>query len=185
MGNSWKIENAYAKTVRSHLYRGAAALAMFDDACVRGLDASDESSRDLRERVEEQLISGDFQLTSICAERSEEAPASDVCALCGRRVLPLTRDHLWAKSRGGKGGDNFILVCHPCNSDKGNMDLFEWIECPAGQSKPIPVWACRRYLLNAWNYCSEHKLLDKRIKNAGELPFKLRSIPGELPLRSR
>ncbi len=183
MGSSWKIENAYAKTVRSHLYRGAAALAMFDDARARGLDAYDDDSRKMREEVERQLISGELSFTSICAERSEEAPAPDTCALCSRRILPLTRDHLWAKSRGGRGGSNFILVCHPCNSDKGKLDLFEWIDCPAGQSKPVPIWACRRYLLNAWNYCNERKVLDKHVKNAGELPFKLRSIPDELPLR--
>lgn len=183
MNRSWKKETAYAKTVRSCLYRGAAAIAVFDDARARGLHAYDETSKLLRDETEADLVDGLLQLESICAERAEEIPQPDTCALCGRRLPPLTRDHLWAKSRGGKGGGNFIGVCYPCNSDKGNMDLFEWIECPAGASKPVPIWACRRYLLNAWNYCKERGLLDKRIKNAKDLPFKLRSIPSELPLR--
>ena len=156
---------------------------MYADAHVRGISTYDEASQTLREMTIAQLIAGELQPEGICIEDSAEAPESNVCALCGRRLPPLTRDHLWAKSRGGKGGSNFIWVCNPCNSDKGNMDLFEWIECPAGKSKPVPIWACKRYLLNAWEYCSERKLLDKQVKNAGELPFKLRTIPAELPLR--
>lgn len=183
MSRSWKTENAYAQTVRSHLYRGVAAVAAFDDARTRGLDAYDEASRRFREQVEAALRAGSLQVARICEERPEEILPPDTCALCGRRLPPLTRDHMWAKSRGGRGGGNFIWVCHPCNSDKGKLDLFEWIECAAGKSKPVPIWACRRYLLNAWRYCDERGLLDKRVKNAGDLPFKLRSIPAELPLR--
>ena len=183
MGQSWKTENEYAKTVRSHLYRGASAVAIFDDARARGLSAYDDASQTLHERIELQLRAGELQIADICSERPEEVPGPDTCALCGRRLPPLTRDHLWAKSRGGKGEENFILVCHPCNSDKGKLDLFEWIECVAGRKKPVPIWACRRYLLNAWRYCEQRGLLDKRLKNTGELPFKLRSIPTELPLR--
>lgn len=183
MSQEWKREITYSKTVRSCLYRGAAAIAMYDDACVRGIDAYDDASTKLQNDVKSALIAGDVTLVSICAERPEETPEPEICALCGRRLPPLTRDHLWAKSRGGKGGENFIMVCHPCNSDKGKLDLFEWIDCPAGTSKPVPIWACRRYLLNAWRLCEQRGILDKQIKNAGELPFKLRSIPGELPLR--
>ena len=183
MSSNWKSMSTYAKTVRSHLYRGATAIAVFDDAQARGLEAYDETSRSLRQRIESELIAGSLLIEDICAERSPEIPQPDICALCGRRLPPLTRDHLWAKSRGGKGGDNFIWVCHPCNSDKKNMDLFEWIECTAGRKKPVPIWACRRYLFNAWSYCKTRGLLDKQVKKAGSLPFKLRSIPSELPLR--
>ena len=183
MGQDWKRNITYSKTVRSCLYRGAAALAMLDDARMRGIDAYDDASYELRDEIESALIAGNVSLASICAERSDEIPGPDICALCGRRLPPLTRDHLWAKSRGGKGGENFIWVCRPCNSDKGKLDLFEWINCPAGASKPVPIGACRRYLLNAWTLCEQCGILDRQIKNARELPFKLRSIPHELPLR--
>lgn len=153
------------------------------DARTRGIVAYDSASQVLREQTRASLMGGSVQLADICIERPEEAPRPDTCALCGRKTAQLTRDHLWTKSRGGRGKGNFISVCYPCNSDKGNMDLFEWIECPAGRSKPVPIGVCKRYLLNAWEYCSERGLLDKRIKNAGELPFKLRGIPAELPLR--
>ena len=156
---------------------------MFDDARARGISAYDNASYEMRDTVESALVTGSTSLESICAERPEEVPGPEICALCGRRLPPLTRDHLWPKSRGGKGGENFIWVCHPCNSDKGKLDLFEWIECPAGASKPVPIGACRRYLLNAWNYCTQRGILDRHVKNAGELPFKLRGIPSELPLR--
>lgn len=60
------------------------------------------------------------------------------CTYCGYRLychrcypfpLPrareITRDHVVPRSRGGKGGDNLVASCFPCNKDKGNRLLHE------------------------------------------------------------
>lgn len=39
-----------------------------------------------------------------------------------------TRDHVVPKSRGGSGhSSNILVVCSPCNGQKGSMLLSEWI----------------------------------------------------------
>lgn len=39
-----------------------------------------------------------------------------------------TRDHLWPKSRGGRlAGDNRLVVCKGCNTDKAERSLIEWL----------------------------------------------------------
>lgn len=48
------------------------------------------------------------------------------CAYCGREE-PLTQDHFIALSKRGKYTKNNILpVCHTCNSNKRDLDFFEW-----------------------------------------------------------
>lgn len=37
-----------------------------------------------------------------------------------------TRDHMIPRWRGGRHGTNVILVCRPCNQDKGGLTLDEW-----------------------------------------------------------
>lgn len=180
MSTTWNTQRAFGKTVRSHLYRGAVAVALLDDARARDIVEYDAQSDELRNRLTRELIDGSCTVEGICAQRSDETPQPGTCAFCGRKSPFLTRDHLWPKSRGGKGGDNFVMVCPGCNSDKRNLDLFEWLESDVGRTWPVPLAVVRRYVLNAWRYCEERNLLDKQVKNVGKLPFKLRGIPGQL-----
>jgi hypothetical protein len=52
------------------------------------------------------------------------------CAYCGRTMRKgetLTRDHLFAQSKGGKTTqDNVVPACSSCNSSKGNSDFKDW-----------------------------------------------------------
>jgi 5-methylcytosine-specific restriction endonuclease McrA len=56
------------------------------------------------------------------------------CPFCGHTMRigsprPPSRDHLKPRSRGGtfaKG--NKLIVCRPCNHDKGDRTLREWLE---------------------------------------------------------
>lgn len=182
MSTEWNTQRAFGKIVRSHLHRGAIAVALFDDARARGVDAYDDVSEELAMRLAQELVDGSKDFEEICAPRAEEGPREGACALCGRKSPFLTKDHLWPKSKGGKGGDNFVMVCPGCNSDKKNMDLFEWLDSDLGRSWPVPIAVVRRYLLNAWRYCEQRNLLDKQVKNVGKLPFKLRNIPARLRL---
>lgn len=182
MSIEWNTKRAFGKTVRSHLYRGAVAVALFDDARARGIDVYDDASEELAKRLAQDLGDGSLDFEEKLAPRDEEAPEEGTCAFCGRRSPFLTKDHLWPKSKGGKGGDNFVMVCYGCNSDKKNMDLFEWLDSDVGRRWPVPIAVVRRYLLNAWRYCEQRNLLDKQVKNVGKLPFKLRNIPETLRL---
>ena len=44
-----------------------------------------------------------------------------------RHQRRATVDHLLPKSRGGKGGNNLIIMCSQCNCEKGDMTLDEWL----------------------------------------------------------
>ena len=43
-------------------------------------------------------------------------------------LLTATRDHKTPKSRGGGSGDNIVLACQPCNTDKGDLTEEEYRE---------------------------------------------------------
>lgn len=49
------------------------------------------------------------------------------CAYCGGPG-PLEREHVEPISRGGTDTpDNTVWACFPCNRDKGNRFLLEWV----------------------------------------------------------
>lgn len=101
---------------------------------------------------------------------------SNECAYCGIKNVPMTLDHLFAKSRqGSDSGDNLVYCCRSCNSSKRDMDYFEWIE---KTGRRVNIEIAERYLKNAYSYCEREKILDEDIENAPDaLPFNLKSIP--------
>jgi hypothetical protein len=48
------------------------------------------------------------------------------CAYCGCYGR-LTKDHVIAKSKGGKEKSNLLLVCYHCNQRKGIKSLRTWL----------------------------------------------------------
>ena len=51
------------------------------------------------------------------------------CAYCGEPMDAPTRDHVRPRRHGGKlTPDNKVLVCDPCNVDKGHRSLEAWLE---------------------------------------------------------
>jgi len=48
------------------------------------------------------------------------------CFYCGGQ--PNSVDHMIPRSRGGKGGENLVPCCSPCNQMKGCMTVPEFID---------------------------------------------------------
>ena len=54
------------------------------------------------------------------------------CSYCGRRGVPLTKDHVIAVSKGGSDAiENIVPACLSCNSSKGAQDVRRWIKARA------------------------------------------------------
>jgi hypothetical protein len=52
---------------------------------------------------------------------------SYACAYCGAKDLPLEREHIIPRSRGGSHRvSNLTLACHDCNQAKGNKTAAEF-----------------------------------------------------------
>lgn len=50
------------------------------------------------------------------------------CAYCDAENVPLEKDHIVARSRGGSDRvSNLTLACRPCNQRKGNRDIGEFL----------------------------------------------------------
>jgi 5-methylcytosine-specific restriction endonuclease McrA len=50
------------------------------------------------------------------------------CAYCDARGLPLEKEHIVPRSRGGSDrASNLTLACRPCNQKKGNRDVHEFL----------------------------------------------------------
>lgn len=50
------------------------------------------------------------------------------CAYCGTAEGPFEHDHIIARAKGGSNApNNIILVCKPCNRDKRDMSLVDWV----------------------------------------------------------
>jgi 5-methylcytosine-specific restriction endonuclease McrA len=62
--------------------------------------------------------------------RVENVLDEAVCHYCGRETAVefRTRDHIVARSAGGRGRDNLVMACRPCNVEKGNRP--STCECP-------------------------------------------------------
>lgn len=57
---------------------------------------------------------------------------SQFCAYCGHPFFyyeQKTIDHLKPKSKGGKGAlSNIVCACAPCNNEKADSDLKDWLK---------------------------------------------------------
>lgn len=52
-----------------------------------------------------------------------------------------TVDHLTPISRGGRNHpDNMVLACGPCNYEKGDMTLAEYVAYKERQAKPLGIY---------------------------------------------
>ena len=50
------------------------------------------------------------------------------CHYCEKHGRPMELDHVVARSKGGTDDyDNLAVACIVCNTDKGNLDLAEWL----------------------------------------------------------
>ena len=73
--------------------------------------------------------------TALSAETKRIAVArgGGRCAYCGDNQGPFENDHLYPLSRGGTDDpNNIVLACVPCNREKRDMTLQEWMEARNG-----------------------------------------------------
>lgn len=50
------------------------------------------------------------------------------CAYCDAKDVPLEKEHILARSKGGSNRvSNLALACRPCNQKKGNLDVREFL----------------------------------------------------------
>jgi len=60
------------------------------------------------------------------------------CAYCGAKNVPLEIEHIQARSIGGSNRvSNLTLACTPCNIDKGNKDIKEFLKHKPKRLKKI------------------------------------------------
>jgi 5-methylcytosine-specific restriction endonuclease McrA len=60
------------------------------------------------------------------------------CAYCGAKNVPLEIEHITARSLGGSDRvSNLTLACTPCNQEKGNKDIKEFIKRKPKRLKTI------------------------------------------------
>ncbi len=64
------------------------------------------------------------------------------CVYCGAKNVPLEIEHIQARSKGGSDRvSNLTLACTPCNIDKGNKDIKEFLKRKPKRLKKIQTIA--------------------------------------------
>ena len=64
------------------------------------------------------------------------------CAYCGAKNVPLEIEHIQARSKGGTDRvSNLTLACIPCNFDKGNKDIKDFLKRKPKRLKKIQAFA--------------------------------------------
>jgi len=140
-----KIINGHASIIYEEEYEGSAYYQnfSFDEWLVKGVgpDKPFTSTRHLDIELPEiiQKPYSKFHVQKLPL-RAKNIFARDgwKCWYCGERGN-LTMDHIYPKSKGGKGGwKNLIAACKPCNNKKGDIFAEEFcksIDCPV----PTPI----------------------------------------------
>lgn len=60
------------------------------------------------------------------------------CAYCDAQNVPLEKEHIIAKSKGGSNRvSNLALACHPCNQKKDNRDVREFLSKDPARLKRV------------------------------------------------
>ncbi|TGN99619.1 HNH endonuclease [Candidatus Thiomargarita nelsonii] len=64
------------------------------------------------------------------------------CAYCGAKNVPLEIEHIQARSKGGTDRvSNLTLACTPCNQEKGNKDIKDFLKRKKKRLKKIQAQA--------------------------------------------
>lgn len=163
------------KTVRELLFWNYANMGMAHYALSNGKDKFDITAYMIRAKLYKGLCSGTMHLRSLYDD--EKYKMQNIgCCYCHADV-PLTLDHLVAKSVGGSdAGDNLVYCCKNCNSSKNNKDLILWY---FEKNDIPPILILRRYLKLAYAYYDKNHLLDKNINECSDSIFRIDLLPYE------
>ena len=164
------------QTVRELLNWSYANLAAYQVALTQKPPAYTTLCWMVRARIYKGLTTNVMIRQSIYKNERDKLVHKDECSYCGATSVPLTLDHLFAKSKGGDdSGDNLVYCCQRCNSSKRDRDYFEWTR---STNRRVNVKIAERYLKNAYVYCEKHDVLDLKLEDAPDnLPFNLDAIP--------
>jgi hypothetical protein len=91
---------------------------------------------ELREYLLEKWIRG----KSFCGAKT--FASNRQCAYCGAKNIALEIEHIIARSKGGSDRiSNLTLACTPCNQEKGNKDIKEFLKRKPKRLKKIQAQA--------------------------------------------
>ena len=175
-----KAKTMQLETIKDLLNWSYANLAAYQIALKQDPPHYTRSCWMTRAKLFKGLQTGNMTRQSIYKNERDKLDKKDQCAYCGATGIPLTLDHVFAKSkRGSDSGDNLVYCCQSCNSSKGKKDYFVWVSDTGRKVSPD---VAERYLKNAYLYCEKNGLLNLRIEDLSdtiqkELPFDLKHIP--------
>jgi len=73
------------------------------------------------------------------------------CAYCGAENIPLEREHIVPKSRGGTDRvSNLTLACHSCNQSKGQLTAAEFGHPEVQEAAQVPLKAAAALTATRW-----------------------------------
>ena len=98
----------------------------------------------------------DYNVWEYLLERDDRT-----CQYCGAKNMPLERDHIIPKSRGGSNRvSNLVVACHSCNQKKGNMNAEEFLKDKPEKLKKIKSQLKKPLLNAAVMNATRYKLLE-------------------------
>ena len=167
-----------------YLYWSYANLQMLHYALNAGNVKYDHMCYMIRSKAFKAYKEGRWNIHDLLEFNVVKIRQNNYCWYCGKEMEPskLTKAHVFLRSKGGNNDmDNIIMVCKPCNSSTGDMNLFEWYAEVRKECPPINVFV--HYMKNIYLYSLENGLMDKHCEelDAMDLPFNWRYIPVEYP----
>ncbi len=117
------------------------------------------------------LVSGEMSWSSSIRDYERELEKGRVCVYCGQ-TAGLSTDHIIPISRAGvdpriagllDSSDNCVCACRPCNSSKGDRDVFEWYG--PERSEEIPKLVLSKFLKLAYRIHEMQGTLDLKDPN--------------------
>ncbi len=108
-----------------------------------------------------ELRDGKIKMSGIDADNRKQMSRERKCEYCGATGVPLTEDHLIPMVKlVHDGTDNIVLACKPCNSSKGDRDIFDWYYNVRHETEiPKMVWS--KYLKLVLAFHTAFRTLDK------------------------
>ncbi len=174
------MANKKFETVRELIYYSYSNLAMAHTAVTGKQEKYGRFNFMIRAKLFKGLKDGTMNMRTIFDDEKIKLQSGQRCSYCGS-TTSLALDHIFPRKQGGQDtAENLILACRSCNSSKGKKDMLEWMNA---RGEFLPLMIIRRYLKMTFNYCSQNKLLDKKIEDISgmQLPFRIDLLPMKYP----
>lgn len=108
-----------------------------------------------------ELRDGKIKMSGIDANNRKQMNRERKCEYCGATDVTLTEDHLIPMIKlVHDSADNIVLACRPCNSSKGDRDIFDWYY-NVRREPEIPKMVWSKYLKLVYAFHAAFRTLDK------------------------